>query len=125
MSERQLSVIHALLARPVGGVQRYLLYPHERWVSAPSGLPVLSLPVKKVGEGAGHRVGQRQLREGLARALGEDLGSGGECPAYRRLAPVTLDLLSPTRREQTRYRIVPLLVHFDAGEEVGCTRPGA
>jgi RNA polymerase sigma-70 factor (ECF subfamily) len=125
-SERNVDVIHALVAqRRQGGLSLFFV-PHNRWGSPDEGRPVLAVPVKKVPERSRRRdlVSLRGAHRALAAVWHEDLGFAGAHPAGRRLPLASLRLNSPTFGVPTTYRIAPLAVTLAAGHDELAARTG-
>jgi RNA polymerase sigma-70 factor (ECF subfamily) len=123
VSERQIDVIHALVASPGSGEPRWLLFPHGRWSAGP-GLPLLALPAKKVARrGKGTFFSRPGMRRALA-LLCDEIGVAGARPAGRLLPLTQLPLHSPTAGVATEYRIAPLALPLAGGQERIARRVG-
>ncbi len=125
MVTRCVHVLHVLAAQDSNGRRRFLLYPHDRWASPESHRPLLALPAKKVVP-VNHPLlaGDDPHERALAALLREDLGVAAVPEGGRRFPPATVELLSPTRRQRTRYTLWPVLVPAADGPDAAFRHEG-
>jgi RNA polymerase sigma-70 factor (ECF subfamily) len=125
MTEREVQVIHLLMALRGQGEPRWLFFRHDRWRTSDGRSPMLAMPTKKVQP---HGRESPSSSRGAYRALTSvwrfDLGGPGPQPAGRRLPEVATVLRSPTHGVTTTYHIVPLAMPVAADKVARASRLG-